>query len=114
MALIPCPECAREVSDKANACPHCGNPLAATAPRATAPLLVATAPGKAVTTEATGKGWKLLQAIGVVMVCIGVVSCAGAGDAPGRSGTLMMSSSLILWGSIIFLIGRIGAWWRHG
>lgn len=27
MALISCPECGREVSDKANACPHCGMPL---------------------------------------------------------------------------------------
>lgn len=29
MALIKCPECGREVSDKAAACPHCGYPLAA-------------------------------------------------------------------------------------
>ena len=28
MALIECPECGREVSDKALACPHCGNPIA--------------------------------------------------------------------------------------
>ena len=27
MALITCPECGREVSDKAPACPHCGVPL---------------------------------------------------------------------------------------
>lgn len=26
--LIKCPECTREVSDKATSCPHCGNPLA--------------------------------------------------------------------------------------
>lgn len=29
MALIPCPECRREVSDKAPACPGCGHPIAA-------------------------------------------------------------------------------------
>jgi hypothetical protein len=29
MALIPCPECRREVSDKAPACPGCGYPIAA-------------------------------------------------------------------------------------
>lgn len=28
MALIPCPACAREVSDAAVACPHCGHPIA--------------------------------------------------------------------------------------
>lgn len=27
MALIPCPECQREVSTAAAACPHCGYPL---------------------------------------------------------------------------------------
>ena len=29
MALINCPECGREISDKAIACPHCGCPIAA-------------------------------------------------------------------------------------
>ena len=29
MALIQCPECGKEVSDKALACPNCGNPIAA-------------------------------------------------------------------------------------
>ncbi len=29
MALINCPECSREVSDQAAACPHCGYPLRA-------------------------------------------------------------------------------------
>lgn len=27
MALITCPECGREISDKAVSCPHCGYPL---------------------------------------------------------------------------------------
>lgn len=27
MALIECPECGRDVSDQAAACPHCGYPL---------------------------------------------------------------------------------------
>jgi hypothetical protein len=32
MALVPCPECGSEVSDKASSCPKCGLPLAS-APR---------------------------------------------------------------------------------
>ena len=28
MALIKCPECGKEISDKAASCPHCGNPMA--------------------------------------------------------------------------------------
>lgn len=31
MALINCPECERQISDKAPACPHCGVPLASPA-----------------------------------------------------------------------------------
>lgn len=27
MGLITCPDCKREVSDKAERCPHCGSPL---------------------------------------------------------------------------------------
>lgn len=27
MAIIKCPECGNEVSDKARTCPHCGNPI---------------------------------------------------------------------------------------
>ena len=27
MALINCPECGNQVSDKATNCPHCGNPI---------------------------------------------------------------------------------------
>ena len=27
MALISCPECGKEISDKATACPNCGNPM---------------------------------------------------------------------------------------
>jgi len=33
MPLISCPECEREVSDKASTCPHCGGPLAASKDR---------------------------------------------------------------------------------
>ena len=27
MALINCPECKKEISDKAASCPNCGNPI---------------------------------------------------------------------------------------
>lgn len=38
MALVTCPECGREVSDKASACPGCGNPLAVESTAETASL----------------------------------------------------------------------------
>jgi hypothetical protein len=33
MALFPCPECQKDVSDKARACPHCGTPTRSTRTR---------------------------------------------------------------------------------
>ena len=33
MALIPCPECKREISDRAESCPHCGCPISKQPPR---------------------------------------------------------------------------------
>lgn len=42
MALITCPECGKQVSDKATACPNCGCPISAAQPSAveiTAPVV---------------------------------------------------------------------------
>jgi hypothetical protein len=33
MSLIPCPECGREISTNAEACPHCGNPMRPAGPK---------------------------------------------------------------------------------
>lgn len=33
MALIPCPDCGREVSDEASACPDCGRPVRVSSPQ---------------------------------------------------------------------------------
>lgn len=44
MALIRCPECSREVSDAASACPACGHPIRAAAVASTMPHIVVAAP----------------------------------------------------------------------
>lgn len=38
MALINCSECEKQVSDKAAACPNCGNPIATVQPKMTRPI----------------------------------------------------------------------------
>ena len=45
MALFPCPECQKDVSDKARACPHCGMPLKAD--QEAAPVVVSPTAGHA-------------------------------------------------------------------
>lgn len=49
MALVQCPECAKQISDQAASCPHCG------APRATVKV---DATQGVITTQATGKSQK--------------------------------------------------------
>lgn len=48
MAIFSCPECKGKVSDKANACPHCGCPTSALAP----------APAQASSARPQANGWK--------------------------------------------------------
>lgn len=40
MALISCPECGKEISDKVTACPHCGYPMVETSPQPETPQQV--------------------------------------------------------------------------
>ena len=46
MALIKCPECGKEISNQAQACPHCGHPVQATVPTPPIPPQPAPAPKK--------------------------------------------------------------------
>jgi len=103
MAIIDCVECGKQISDKAAACPHCGNPMAAKA----APTPIETRDGGAVTTEATGKTYKLWQAVGAGVFLLGLVSCAYVGEL--SAGPV----ALILLGSAIYIAASIGAWWKH-
>ena len=59
MALIKCVECGAEISDKAPACPKCGNPM----------IQAVVAPSGAQQTNqpATGSGKKLLLLVGLVV-----------------------------------------------
>ena len=122
MALIACPECTKEISDKALSCPHCGNPAVSLpavdegptivtdaqghAMMIETPTRVATARGDAITTEATGKGPKLLQLIGGLMFGVGLIAQFG-GFSP-------VMAVIALIGLGVHIIGRASAWWSHG
>lgn len=95
MALIACPECKTQVSAAAASCPKCGYPIAARA-----------AEGAVVTTQQTAKLYKGLQAAGVVTVAIGVVVLY---SSPSPGGGIIAFVGIVL-----YLYGRIAAWWRHG
>lgn len=95
MALINCPDCGREVSSNAPACPSCGAPI------------------QAQTIEATAKKWKGLQLLGALLVILGIGPCV-AGTDSGNDATVGVGVALLLIGLVLFLGARFGAWWGHG
>jgi hypothetical protein len=107
MALISCPECNQSISERAVACPHCGNPMARALPEL-ATAHVSVTEESVVTTQATGKGPKTVQVIGAMMIVVGVVACvANPASSVGAAGFSLL-------GLLVWLAGRFSAWWRHG
>ena len=98
MALIECPECGREVSDKARACPKCACPLR-----------------RVQLIEQTGKLWKAVQLFGALASIAGTVTaCAGINAGNGSSSTTPVGFLILVLGLVVFVVGRIGGWWYHG
>lgn len=57
-------------------------------------------------TEATGKRYKAMQAIGVGGMLVGLIVAIGGG---GIYGAVLMALGLA-----VFAAGRWNAWWHHG
>jgi hypothetical protein len=104
MALIECPECRAQISDKAPTCIKCGAPVIKTAGyKPAAAAYVPEAP--VVTTQQTSKKYKLGQIIGSVLVLGGVVSCSS--NDMGASAVFFVVGGAVYFGSVF------GAWWDH-
>lgn len=58
------------------------------------------------TIQATGKGPKAAQALGVVLMLLGTVSCTG--------GELLGAVALWIIGPVLYAVGRLWGWWSHG
>ena len=105
MALTKCPDCGKEISDQAPACPNCGRPQA-TQPHQTG----ATSSFKhkeVVTIQATGKQYKAMEVVGVIGMLTGTVSCV-ISKSPGGFTAFFLFAGLAL-----YIAGRFGAWWHH-
>lgn len=96
MATTTCDDCGNQVSTAAIACPKCGAPRQS---RAAAPGVV--------TTQQTGKQFKIAQLAGGLMVAAGVVACS-ATQSP------VAGAWLSVLGAVVYLGARLGAWWSHG
>ena len=106
MALIKCSECGKEVSDKANACPSCGNPIN-NAP--TPPIGQDTTP-KPVEIELTSKKWKKVHLLSWAVLILGFVLMA---NDPQHQLGFWGGVNLVLLAIIIRFVGKIGAWWSN-
>lgn len=110
MALIECPECQRQVSDKAAACPQCGLPIS---------LSSGEENGNVVTTQQTSKGLKeqiilsyLTMGGGVfVMFCTPLWMRAKGYHFEG--GDLLYGFLVLLAGLIWMLVTKFRIWWNH-
>lgn len=71
-----------------------------------------------VTTQSTGKKWKAMQAIGALMLCVGVLGAFLLGSETATSDGAMTASALAALGLpvglVVWLVGRIAGWWYHG
>lgn len=93
MPLISCPDCEREVSDRAPTCPSCGCPLVDEPPQVI---------------EQTSKSIKGVILVGVMMAMAGFLATTAQNDDVARLGILG-----IVFGLLIFVLGWLSAWWHH-
>jgi hypothetical protein len=89
-------------------------------PASREPVEVRPAPGAVWTIERTGKTWKLLLLVGVVLMLAGLGLGALAFDVRHMRFdrptplTFYAGAALALAGVVLMIVGRIGAWWNHG
>lgn len=105
MALIKCSECGREISDKATACPACGNPINGGVQAKETVVVI----------EQTGKTWKGIQLVSGVSIIIGLyMGHFGFGGTPVADVAIIKLANFYLGLGIIgMVIGSLGAWWNH-
>lgn len=91
MPLVNCPECGREISDAASACPHCGYPLSAPSPSDPRPARRSTPLGDVETNGAAGTFWLALAIIGIPATIFVLIFAV-------IPGVLILFGDLIFWG----------------
>lgn len=101
MALIDCPECSKQVSDAATSCPQCGYPIHRPASAQASP-----SHPDVQTIEATGKGPKFAQLIGMLGFVYGLIYMFLSDTTTG--------GIIAIIGLSVYIIARITAWWLHG
>ena len=100
MSLINCPECTKEISDKAPACPNCGAPISAEKIATESDL---------VTTQETSKKLKAHILISVLMIIGGALIALGTADSGGAGFGVLIAVVGLGW----FITTKFRTWWHH-
>lgn len=96
MALVKCGECGSAVSDKADACPKCGNPFGRRRSRSVA-------------IEKTGKGIKSMMLFSSLLIA-GSVLMFFAHAVPEHE---ILGSVGVVIGLLLRAYAAIAKWWEH-
>lgn len=96
MALIKCEECGKEISDRANACPSCGNPINKS---------INEEEGRVITIQQTNKKWKKRGCLSAILYIFGIIML-------GKS--IPLGISIIVIALIFSFYAKMGAWWDNG
>jgi len=102
MAMMACPECGKDVSSMAPACPGCGCPI--NAPKTQEHVQ---------TIEQTGKSNKAVTVVCFLVILFGALysipQCGRLGQGvEGWTGPVIMGV-----GVIVYMINKISIWWHH-
>lgn len=100
MALIKCPECGKELSDKAASCPNCAYPIAQK-----------TDGKKRVTKKKKSNKWLGSQALGSMMVLFGLLFLASSDMETGGIWSALLSFMFLLFGILFIFAGKISERW---
>ena len=104
MALVACPECAREVSNKAPSCPGCGAPIASAAERRSVGVTLTTV-------QETSKRLKGHILVSALLFWGGIIwlFSAGSGDANTGVGAALS----VFGGLVLYIVTKFRIWWHH-
>ena len=98
MSLIICSECGKEISNKADACPACGNPINKVKIENNEKI-------QKIEIEATNKKWKKTGCLSAIVAVIGLMTMAKS---------TLLGFFILFVAVIIGQYARIGAWWDNG
>ena len=102
MALIKCPECQNEISNRALSCPNCGMPVD------DAPKDI----DKTTTIQETSKALKEHIVYSVIIIIGGMLFFI-IGAVTYRQAMIPIGVILFIIGAIWFVATKINIWWHH-